>query len=120
MTVDREPRQRGERLTLAGAGEIGELARFDEIDFFGFDEHSRRERKLAGLDPEPHALSHPASEGNHTSANFLRHLPQLPYAMDMRRERRQEKTISGARNQVAQNWFERAFRTRAPYPLDVG
>ena len=40
--------------------------------------------------------------------------------MDVRGKRRKKKTILRARNQLAQNRFERAFRPGAPYSLDVG
>src|SRR5947208_2031560 len=98
MIVDGKLRERGERLALAAAGKVGEFSRLDEIGFLGFDEHSRRERELAGFNPEAHALGHPAPERNDATSNLLRDFGYLADTVDMRGKCRKEKLMLGARN----------------------
>src|SRR5277367_7128313 len=113
MRVAGEFRQRVERLALAAAGQVAQPMTVDKLGLARLNEHRLSERQLAGLEAEPHALRHRASERNNAAAELARDFDHLSNPMQMRRKRRQEKPAARARRELTQDRLERAFRARS-------
>src|SRR6266852_2613955 len=120
MRIGREPRQRRKRLTLAPARKEGQFARLEKISLGAIDKRAGRKVELPGLHPKAHALRHPASQRHDVTSRVARSLGHLAHAMEMRRERRQEKLAASARDELSQYRLERALRTGPARALDIG
>src|SRR5208283_1781734 len=96
VRVGGEFRQRGERFALASAGKIAQPVSVDELGLARLDKHRLRKWKLAGLETQPHAFRHRASQRNDAAPELVRDLDHLANPMQMRRKGRQEKSAAGA------------------------
>src|ERR1019366_6274671 len=88
--------QRGERFSLASADQIAQPVSVDELGLAWLDKHRLRKWKLAGLETQPHALGHRASQRNDAAPELARDLDHLANPMQMRRKGRQEKPAARA------------------------
>src|SRR5208282_246503 len=96
MGVGGDFRQRGERFALASAGQVAQPVWVDELGLARLDKHRLRKWKLAGLETQPHALRHRASERNDAPAELARDLDHLANPMQMRGKGREEKPATRA------------------------
>src|SRR5580704_5590900 len=120
MRVAGEFCKRRERFALAAAGQVAQPMTVDKLGLARLDEHRLRKWKLASLETQPHTLRHRASERNDAAAELARDFDHLSNPMQMRRKRRQEKSSTRARRELAQHRLERTFRSCASRALDVG